>query len=135
MKSINILGKELSPFAIRFIVYELFAILIAAILFRVLRDNASSFVACLREGIYRISLISMCLLGIQFFSALVKNRWRFKAADKAYPMLRAIILILLNAIACMLTSKGGRGYLILLFPVLVWVIQVIISTFYKWLHS
>lgn len=134
MRSIKLFGKDLSLFLVRFVTTELISILLAGLLFWALRENAGGFRKCLRDGAFIISLIDTCLLGIEFFSALVRNRWRFKAADKEYPMYRALFLILINAVICPLMINSPRGYFILIIPCVTWIMQIIISTLYRWLH-
>lgn len=133
MKSIKVFGKELSPFAIRMITAELIAVVLLALLYRGLRDNAGAFSECLLKATHRLSLISLCLLGIEFFDALVRNRWRIKSADKVYPMFRALILMILNALAFLCTGPNEKTFVMFIVPLSIWLTEIVIISFYRWL--
>ena len=67
-----------------------------------------------------MSMASLCHLGIEVFSSLDDNRWRIKLANNDYPILKAAILIILNAIVFLLTAPLEKAYYYFIVPIVLW---------------
>lgn len=72
--------------------------------------NNGSFIKCSYMSACLMSMSAICHLGIEVFSSLDDNRWRIKLAKNEYPILKAVILIILNAIVFLLTAPLEKAY-------------------------
>ena len=127
-------SNENSFFFLKYFLGEIGIILLGMGVFWLLGRGALE--RCLHESVFIMSLASMCHLGIEVFDALVKSDWRHKIANyRYYPIYYAFILIVINAIICPLSLPFVRWYGVYIFPVVVWIIQIVLSTWEKWTKS
>ena len=90
------------------------------------------FVECLMNSVPFLCLISIGLLGMYSFEALVNNNWRIKRAKEEYPIVKAIILMVINAIVFLSTDQHEKSLMRLIIPILMWVFYTIACVYNKW---
>ena len=105
-------------FLIRCLLLEVVLILVLAFIFWLLKNG--SFIKCFYMSACLMSMASICHLGVEVFSSLDDNRWRIKLAKQDYPIFKAVILIILNAIVFLLTAPLEKAYYYFIVPVLLW---------------
>lgn len=88
--------------------------------------------ACLMKSFPHICLISMGILGLYAFEALVDNNWRIKAASEEYPVVKAFILIFINAVIFLIMDQHNKSYALFIVPMMLWLYSVIVCVYYKW---
>ena len=125
-----------SDYAFGVIIKEFLIICVLALVLFLIEGEftVASLISRIRVSVFTISLASCSLLGIEVFSSLVRFRWRFKLANEEYPIVLGFILIILNGVICLLALNRERGCFILIIPCVTWIMQIIISTIYRWLH-
>lgn len=74
-----------------------------------------------------MSLAFICHLGIEVFSSLDDHRWRIKLANEDYPIVKALILILLNTLTFLLSAPSKKVYPFLFIPLLLWSMFVLFN--------
>lgn len=125
--------EEMNSASRRFIqktlIREFVIIIGLAILLMLLKDG--SFIFCCFKSAYLMSLAFICHLGIEVFSALDDNRWRFKLAIIEYPILKAIILIVLNAVVFLLTAPVEKAYVFFIVPLSAWGMLLIFNRIHR----
>lgn len=124
-------NKKAKSLLLQYIIGEVCIIMAESIIFFLLKwDNR--FAECICFSAYLASVATMSYLGIEVFDALVKSEWRHRIANyQYYPIYQAFILIAINAIICPILSHNERWYVVYVFPVCIWIGQIIISTLYK----
>lgn len=99
-----------------------------AFVFLLIKDD--SFLTCCCKSACLMSMASICHLGIEVFSSLDDNRWRIKLAKNDYPIIKAIILIILNAIVFLLTAPVERAFYYFIVPTLLWGMLLVFNRIY-----
>lgn len=102
----------------KFLLLEIGIIIGLAFILWLLKNG--SFIKCCYMSACLMSMASICHLGIEVFSSLDDNRWRIKLAKKDYPILKAVILIILNVIVFLLTAPVEKAYYYFIVPILLW---------------
>lgn len=102
----------------KFLLLEIGIIIGLAFILWLLKNG--SFIKCCYMSACLMSMASICHLGIEVFSSLDDNRWRIKLAKKDYPILKAVILIILNVIVFLLTAPVEKAYFYFIVPILLW---------------
>ena len=90
-----------------------------------------SFIKCCYLSTCLMSMSSICHLGIEVFSSLDDNRWRIKLANNDYPIIKAVILIILNAIVFLLTAPLEKAYYYFIVPILLWVMLLFFNRIHR----
>ena len=81
---------------------------------------------CFYESLWLMSMAAICHLGIEVFSALGNNHWRFKYANEEYQIYKGIILILINALIFLLIGPK-RSYFFFIVPIILWGMLIVIE--------
>ena len=87
---------------------------------------------CLTKSVANICLIFIVYLGWYMFEALVDNNWRIKLAEEQYPVVKSIILIIVNAVVFLLTAQYERSYAYFIVPLTAWLFAIVYTYYYKW---
>lgn len=88
--------------------------------------------ACLMKSVAHICLISMGILGLYAFEALVDNNWRIKSANEEYPVVKSFILIFINAVIFLIMDQRNKSYALFIVPMILWLYSLIVCVYYKW---
>lgn len=118
--------KRLTILFIKFLSCEILGSLFIAML------EGGHFLLSLKKTVFAISVVSICLLGIEIVSALDNNRWRIKQANEEYPLGFGIVLILLNAAACLICGPNERTYVIFFVPIVLWGMMLLLNRITRW---
>ena len=111
-------------FILRMLIVEILLVLVLAFVFWLLRDEV--FLECFYESLWLMSMAAICHLGIEVFSALGNNHWRFKYANEEYQIYKRIILILINALIFLLIGPK-RSYFFFIVPIILWGMLIVIE--------
>lgn len=87
--------------------------------------------ACLMKSVPLICLITMGILGLYAFEALVDNNWRIKSANEEYPVVKSFILIFINAVIFLIMDQRNKSYALFIVPMILWLYSVIVCVYYK----
>jgi hypothetical protein len=123
-------AKEDELFFMKFVVYEIVAFFLIAVIGWLLRKEP--FPEAFKTGVCIISLTSLIVLGSHVFSELAYSGWHLRRADESYPVFVAIRLMVINAVLYPLADERERSYFMLLAPVLPWLILIVVATIRKW---
>lgn len=105
-------------FILKTLILEIGIIIGLAFILWLLKNG--SLIKCCYMSACLMSMASLCHLGIEVFSSLDDNRWRIKLANNDYPILKAAILIILNAIVFLLTAPLEKAYYYFIVPIVLW---------------
>lgn len=93
------------------------------------------FVECFMKSGPFLCLITIGGLGMYSLEALVNNYWRIRLAKEEYPIVKAIILIVINAIVFLLMDQREKALIRLIIPILMWFFYAIVCVYNKWRYS
>jgi len=119
------INSERRFFILKTLIRELGIIIGLASIFLLLKDGA--FIICCYKSACLMSLAFICHLGIEVFSSLDDHRWRIKLANEDYPIVKALILILLNTLTFLLSAPSKKVYPFLFIPLLLWSMFVLFN--------
>ena len=124
------MAKEDELFFMRFVVYEVVAFFLLALIRWLLWKVP--FTEAFKTGVCIISLTSLIVLGSHVFSELAFSGWHLRRANESYAVFAAIRLMVINAVLYPLADERERSYFMLLAPVLPWLILIVVATIRKW---
>ncbi|MBQ9192265.1 MAG: hypothetical protein IJ156_00905 [Bacteroidales bacterium] len=116
----------------KILLLEIALILGLAIILWLLEDN--SFIMCCYKSACLMSMSAICHLGIEVFSSLDDNRWRYKLARNDYPILKAVVLIVLNAMVFLLTAPFKKAYIFFIVPLAAWVMLLLLNKIHRFIR-
>ena len=120
-------------FFLKFLLLEIGLIIGLAFILWLLKNG--SFIKCSYMSACLMSMSAICHLGIEVFSSLDDNRWRIKLAKNEYPILKAVILIILNAIVFLLTAPLEKAYYFFIVPILLWGMLIFFNRIHRFFND
>ena len=117
-------------FILKNIIGDAICIVILALISHALDKETLLF--CFYRSAFTLCLGAICFIGIEVSFSMIRNRWRLKLVNEEYPLLKALVLVIIHAVVCSLTGPYGKGYYYFSVPILLCAMIIIMMEIKLW---